>query len=86
MDKEANQKCASEQEGPITRKRVTSHKKYFAVPIFSMKSHLLTYLVGSVHRGPCLKELPHHNEVAFGGCNHQCSVSILRDSGVGMPY
>jgi len=40
--------------------------------------HLLTYLGSSVYSGPCLEELPHHTGVAFGGCNHQCSVSILR--------
>jgi len=48
--------------------------------------HLLTYLVSNVDSSPCLEEVPHHTGVAFGGCNHQCSVSTLRDSGGGMPY
>ena len=52
------------------------HAKYQSLP----------YLVSNIDRGPCLEELLHHNGVAFGRCNHQCSSPILCDGRGGMSY
>ena len=49
-------------------------RDYFMRPT---KNVSILYLVSGVDSGSCLEELPHHTEVAFGGCNCQCSVSIL---------
>ena len=45
--------------------------------LLSISRFQLKYLVSGVDSGPNLEELPHHTRVAFGGCNHQCSVSTL---------